>query len=97
MKIGEPTTEQILYWVIILSDNYQLPFCVALFTILPLATRLTKQSNAVWGYDKQKVSEKIKTLHLYPSFGSLEKLKVTANSPHTSIHNVTFGVMPLKY
>jgi hypothetical protein len=47
MKVGEPTTEQILYRVIILSDNYQLPLPVALFTILPQATQLTNQSNAV--------------------------------------------------
>jgi hypothetical protein len=43
------------------------------------------------------VSEKIKTLYLYPPFGSLEKLNITADSPHTSIHNVPVGVMPLKY
>jgi hypothetical protein len=34
MKAGEPTTEHILYREIILCDNYQLEFPVALFTIL---------------------------------------------------------------
>jgi hypothetical protein len=46
------------------------------------------------GYDKQKVSEKLRTLYLYPSFGSPEKLNVSAASPSTGIQTVKLVSCP---